>query len=82
MIISYALSDRLGGAAVQVEEQPSWDREAVSEGRRQLLQEWNNSLSNSGKMSGHGKSSLGLPEIHGERNLEKGKLSVARYAVI
>lgn len=29
----YALSDRLGGAAVQVEEQPSWKRDAVLEGQ-------------------------------------------------
>lgn len=71
--LSYALSDRLGGTAIQVEKQSSWERKAVFQGQETILKR-SDSLSNLGS-----PSSLGLPEIHGKRNLEKGSRSQVCY---
>lgn len=79
---SCALRDRLEVQLVQVEEKPSYKREAALEGQEATPEKWDNSLSNPGQMGGRSTSSLGLPKIHGKRSLGKDALLAVRHAAI
>lgn len=80
--LSHVLSDRLGGAAVQVEEQPSWEREAVLEEQETTPKRVRQQCQQHRVDRRECKCFLGLSETHGKRGLGKGTPPAARPAMI